>query len=41
MTHAEGPFGILDAQEFFAATDDGAIIHFSGPGRLLLNGQQK
>jgi lipopolysaccharide export system protein LptC len=37
MTHAEGPFGTLDAQGF-AATDNGTIIHFTGPGRLVLNG---
>ena len=36
MTHAEGPFGILDAQGF-AVTDRGAVIRFSGPGRLVLN----
>jgi lipopolysaccharide export system protein LptC len=37
MTHAEGPFGTLDAQGF-AATDNGTIIRFHGPGRLVLNG---
>jgi lipopolysaccharide export system protein LptC len=37
LTHAEGPFGTLDAQGF-AATDSGSIIHFAGPGRLVLNG---
>jgi lipopolysaccharide export system protein LptC len=36
MVHAEGPFGTLDAQGF-AVTDRGAILRFSGPGRLLLN----
>ena len=37
MTHAEGPFGTLDAQGF-AATDNSTIIRFAGPGRLVLNG---
>ncbi len=37
MTHAEGPFGTLDAQGF-AATDNGTVIRFTGPGRLVLNG---
>ena len=37
MTHAEGPFGTLDAQGF-AATDNGTIIRFTGPGRLVLRG---
>lgn len=36
MVHAEGPFGVLDAQGF-ALTDKGAAIQFFGPGRLLLN----
>jgi hypothetical protein len=40
MTHAEGPFGTLDAQGF-TATDGGTVIHFAGPGRLLLNGHAK
>jgi lipopolysaccharide export system protein LptC len=40
MTHAEGPFGTLDAQGF-AATDGGTVIRFTGPGRLVLNGKQK
>lgn len=39
MTHAEGPFGTLDAQGF-AVTDKGAVIQFSGPGRLVLNAAQ-
>jgi len=39
MTHAEGPFGTLDAQGF-ALTDKGAVIQFSGPGRLVLNSAQ-
>lgn len=36
MVHAEGPFGTLDAQGF-ALTDKGAVIQFSGPGKLVLN----
>lgn len=36
MTHAEGPFGTLDAQGF-AVTDKGAVVRFIGPGRLVLN----
>jgi len=40
MTHAEGPFGTLDAQGF-TVTDGGTVAHFAGPGRLLLNGSAK
>ena len=36
MTHAEGPFGTLDAQGF-ALTDKGAVIQFTGPGKMVLN----
>lgn len=36
-THAEGPFGTLDAQGF-TITDKGAAIQFTGPARLVLNG---
>jgi lipopolysaccharide export system protein LptC len=36
MTHAEGPFGALDAQGF-AVTDRGAVVRFFGPGHLVLN----
>jgi lipopolysaccharide export system protein LptC len=36
MTHTEGPFGILDAQGF-ALTDSGNVVHFTGPGHLILN----
>lgn len=36
-THAEGPFGTLDAQGF-TLTDKGAAIQFTGPARLVLNG---
>jgi len=38
--HAEGPFGTLDAQGF-ALLDRGAVIQFTGPGRLVLNGHGK
>ncbi len=37
LTHAEGPFGTLDAQGF-ALTDKGSAIQFFGPGRLVMNG---
>ncbi len=36
-THAEGPFGTLDAQGF-TLTDKGSAIQFLGPARLILNG---
>jgi lipopolysaccharide export system protein LptC len=36
-THAEGPFGTLDAQGF-TVTDKGASIQFIGPAHLVLNG---
>ena len=39
MTHAEGPFGVLDAQGF-ALIDKGAAIQFQGPARLVLNGRE-
>jgi lipopolysaccharide export system protein LptC len=39
QVHVEGPFGTLDAQGF-AITDRGAVIQFTGPGRLLLNSAQ-
>lgn len=39
-THAEGPFGVLDAQGF-AMTDKGGAIQFQGPARLILNGAGK
>lgn len=35
-THAEGPFGTLDAQGF-AVVDRGTIMQFPGPGRMVLN----
>jgi len=39
MTHAEGPFGVLDAQGF-TLFDKGAAIQFHGPARLVLNGHE-
>jgi lipopolysaccharide export system protein LptC len=36
-THAEGPFGVLDAQGF-TLTDKGTAIQFAGPAHLVLNG---
>jgi lipopolysaccharide export system protein LptC len=39
QVHVEGPFGTLDAQGF-AVTDRGAIMQFTGPGRLVLNSAQ-
>ena len=38
-THAEGPFGTLDAQGF-ALLDKGDVIQFTGPAKLVLNGAQ-
>jgi lipopolysaccharide export system protein LptC len=35
-THAEGPFGVLDAQGF-TLVDKGGIIQFHGPARLVMN----
>ena len=35
--HAEGPFGMLDAQGFML-TDKGAAVDFTGPAHLILNG---
>ncbi len=40
QTHAEGPFGTLDAQGF-TLTDKGAVIQFRGPARLVLNQAEK
>lgn len=40
MVHVEGPFGTLDAQGF-TLLDKGSAIQFTGPGRLVLNGQKK
>ena len=39
-THAEGPFGTLDAQGF-TLTDKGAAIQFAGPAHLVLNGSSQ
>ena len=36
-THAEGPFGTLDAQGF-TLFDKGAVIQFHGPAKLVMNG---
>lgn len=35
--HAEGPFGVLDAQGF-TIMDNGTAIDFAGPAHLVLNG---
>jgi lipopolysaccharide export system protein LptC len=39
-THAEGPFGTLDAQGF-ALVDKGAVIQFHGASHLILNSSHK
>lgn len=39
-THVEGPFGTLDAQGF-SVTDKGAIVQFTGPAHLVLNGSSR
>ncbi len=36
LTHAEGPFGTLDAQGF-TLTGKGAVIQFQGPAHAVLN----
>ena len=36
FTHAEGPFGTLDAQGF-TLVDRGAVVQFHGPAHLVLN----
>ena len=38
--HVEGPFGTLDAQGF-SVFDNGQVIHFDGPARLVMNGAGK
>ncbi len=38
-THAEGPFGTLDA-EGFTLLDKGGLMQFHGPAKLVLNGSQ-
>jgi len=40
MVHAEGPFGVLDAQGF-TVLDRGAVIQFTGPARIVLNGTSR
>jgi lipopolysaccharide export system protein LptC len=40
MVHAEGPFGVLDEQGF-AVLDRGAVIQFTGPARIVLNGASR
>ncbi len=37
FTHAEGPFGTLDAQGF-TLVDKGGVVQFHGPAKLVLNG---
>ena len=37
QTHAEGPFGVLDAQGF-TVLDKGATVQFSGQSHVVLNG---
>jgi len=37
MTHAEGPFGVLDAQGF-ALMDKGGTVQFTGPAKLVTGG---
>jgi lipopolysaccharide export system protein LptC len=39
-THAEGPFGTLDAQGF-TVTDKGTAIQFAGPAHLVMNGSSQ
>ncbi len=36
-THAEGPFGQLDAQRGYTLVDKGAVIQFHGASHLVLN----
>ncbi len=38
-THAEGPFGTLDAQGY-TLLDKGDVVQFPGPGRAVLNAAQ-
>ncbi len=37
FTHAEGPFGTLDA-EGFTIVDRGDVVQFHGPAKLVMNG---
>lgn len=39
-THAEGPFGTLDALGF-ALVDKGSVIQFAGKSRLVVNGSHR
>ena len=39
--HAEGPFGVLDADGGFTITDKGTAIQFSGKTHLILNAASK
>jgi lipopolysaccharide export system protein LptC len=38
--HVEGPFGTLDAQGF-TVLDQGGVVQFTGPARLVINGSSK
>ena len=38
-THAEGPFGTLDAQGF-TLVDKGGVVQFHGPAKLVLSGSR-
>ncbi|MBV8093886.1 MAG: LPS export ABC transporter periplasmic protein LptC [Acetobacteraceae bacterium] len=40
-THAEGPFGVLDADGGFTLTDKGEVVQFAGPAKLVLNGSKE
>ncbi len=39
--HAEGPFGVLDADGGFTITDKGTAIQFSGKTHLIMNAASK
>jgi len=38
--HVEGPLGQLDAQGF-VLMDKGAVIQFTGPARMVVNGAER
>lgn len=40
LVHVEGPFGTIDAQGF-TVLDRGAVVQFTGPARMVLNGETK
>ena len=40
QTHAEGPFGTLDAPGF-SLVDKGAVVQFPGPAHMVLNGARR